>query len=218
MGLEKLRGFSIRLRKGADPEKYRDAIEQITDSRFKKARAQFRRVLTTRGVGIYSDTRASDNLYNSLGQIFRRATVQSSLGPRPGFVWSVGVSKDAVVPEHQAASDYYEALDNAANRRGGPSLARVVQWMRDRGMFQPSTAGLDDPVRLRNTEGKYSRTKTKLRDAANNIRFKIIKKTASRAYRSLALTRTIVNAIKEIRTTKDLYAELRAVMTPRLRP
>jgi hypothetical protein len=216
MALERLKRFSIRLRKGSDPEKYREPVRRITNARFKKARAQFRRVLSTRGTGIYNDSRASDNLYNSLSENFQRVTVNSSLGMRPGFSWSVGVLKDAVVAEHRAASDYYAALDNVANRKGGPSIERVIQWMRDRKIFLPVTAGPDDLVRLKNSEGKFARSKTRLKDAARTIRFRILVKTANREYRSLELTRTIVRAIKEISTGKELYAELRAVMTPKL--
>jgi hypothetical protein len=187
----------LKLNKRWKPDAARKAVASGLEKVFNRARSQFRRRLTSQGVGEFPNTRATDALYNALGS---RLRADNQLN---GFRFSITVDNE---PKGVRASpwEYLLAIDDASTRRGAPSIERIIQWMVDRKISNTTDPG----ARITTSNGASWTVK----GLAYRIRATILRKSArASGYRSLRLINLLDNAVsiaKENGTLKALRLSL----------
>jgi hypothetical protein len=108
-------------------------LKPVFETLLKKGRRNFRRKLSTSSVSGFSNSRASNTLYNSYQDDINKALRWQS----ESLTFTFGINSKTPTQRRGDPAEYVAALDDAEKRGGGPSTARVRQWLYDRGILKP---------------------------------------------------------------------------------
>lgn len=183
------------VRELAHPRTMRARLAPVFQALHEKQVAKFDSILRTRGVGSFRDSLASKRLRDAFVRDFTEAYKLS----QGKITYTVGIKSRRATTKYGDPAVYYEALNDAAARRGGPSKARVVQWLIERGIIRSE----DQKYVIRN--GK----RLSVRRLVYLVKRSIWRKTARGHYRSLRITDALVKLARFDDADSPLRREVR---------
>jgi hypothetical protein len=187
--LKKLRAIKGNLAKAVkDKDALRRSLKVFFQSLLNRGQYQFQNKLKSEAVSeSFRDTIASKRLYKSFDRNINRALQITGGG---NLQFGFGIKKGTGTKLRPDPSEYYDAIDSN-DRKGGPSLARVMEWMKERGILQK----IKGKKTYRKTVTSPSGNKVAVRRVAFAILMGIKRKTQAKQYKALKLTQMFADII-----------------------
>jgi hypothetical protein len=177
------------------PRAMRAKLAPVFQALHEKQVAKFDSIISSRGVGSFRDSLASKRLRDAFVRDFSEAYRLS----QGNITYTVGVKSRRATSRYGDPAIYYEALNDAGVRRGGPSRERVMQWLLDRGILRSE----DQKYVIRN--GK----RLSVKRLVYLVKRSIFRKTARGHYRSLKITAAMVKLARFDDENSPLRQEVR---------
>lgn len=195
--LKNLRAIQGNLAKRVkDKNALKDELKDFFEYYLRQGKRRFQAKLRSESVSpLFRNTIASKRLYNSFNTDISKAL---RIGSDNSLRFSFGIVSSGR-RDHNDPSQYYAAIDDSSRRRGGPSLERVIEWMKERGIVEPG----------RKTVTTRKGKRTNIRSFAFAVQTAIWKRTANREYRSLRISELLASIIDIKNPNSDFRETMR---------
>lgn len=195
--LRRLVQIGRNVEKLKDPQRVKKALAPVFETLLAKGYSRFSRRLREKGAGTFPNSIASGRLRNSFERDIRKVLRFDSHGR---LLFSFRIASTPPTRRTGDPAAYYDALDEASLRSGGPSKARVRQWLEDRGIISPGQ------VTVARRGGKRS---VSVRWMIYLVQRSIWRKTRTRQYKSLGLTKLLASVIDIANNNSDIRQGVR---------